>query len=100
MYGCSGAVEDRLAAAPLDDPAGVHHGDLVGRLGDHAEVVRDQDDGRAELALELRDQLEDLRLDGDVERRRRLVRDQDSGSRTSAIAIITRWRMPPESSCG
>ena len=46
------------------------------------------------------DQLEDLRLDGHVERRRGLVGDQQLGSLSSAIAIITRWRMPPENWCG
>jgi hypothetical protein len=35
-----------------------------------------------------------------VERGRRLVGDQQSGSLTSAIAIITRWRIPPENWCG
>ena len=46
-------------------------------------------------------QLEDLRLDRDVERGRRLVGDQQRRDRTtSAIAIITRWRMPPENWCG
>ena len=43
---------------------------------------------------------EDLPLDDDVERGRRLVHDHSSGSSASAIAIITRCRMPPESSCG
>ena len=50
--------------------------DLVGHLGDHAEVVGDHHDRRVELALQALDQLEDLRLDGHVERRRRLVGDQ------------------------
>ena len=45
-------------------------------LGDHAEVVGDQDDRRAELALQLAHQVEDLRLDRDVERGGRLVGDQ------------------------
>ena len=47
------------------------------------------------LALQRVEQLEDLRLDRDVERRGRLVGDQQRGSQASAIAIITRWRMPP-----
>jgi hypothetical protein len=45
-------------------------------------------------------QREDLRLDRDVERRGRLVGDQHRGPQDSAMAIITRWRMPPDSSCG
>jgi hypothetical protein len=47
-----------------------------------------------------RSSFEDLRLHGDVERRRRLVGDQQSGSLASAMAIITRWRWPPDSWCG
>ena len=43
-----------------------------------------------------RQQAQDLRLDGDVERRGRLVGDQDVRlGRRCAIAIIARWRMPP-----
>jgi hypothetical protein len=42
----------------------------------HAEIVGDKDHRRAELALQIEDNLEDLRLDGDVERGRRLVSDQ------------------------
>ena len=44
--------------------------------------------------------VEDLRLDRHVEGGGRLVGDQDVGLLASAIAIITRWRWPPESWCG
>ena len=70
-------VEDVPLRAALDDPARVHDEDLVGDLGDDAEVVRDQDHGRVELGAQAVEQLEDLRLDRHVERRRRLVGDQD-----------------------
>ena len=72
----------------------------VDELRDHAQVVRDEDHRHAELVLQLAEQVEDLRLDGDVQRRRRLVGDQQRGLQASAMAIITRWRMPPESWCG
>ena len=53
------------------------------------------------VAADLAQQLEDLRLDGGVERRGRLVGDQQiCGWPASAMAIITRWFMPPDSSCG
>ncbi len=52
------------------------HGDVVGHLGDHAEIVGDQDDGGAGVAAQAAHQVEDLRLDGDVERGGRLVGDQ------------------------
>ena len=41
------APEDRLDAAGLDDPAGVHDHHAVAHLGDHPEVVGDQDWPRA-----------------------------------------------------
>jgi hypothetical protein len=60
------------------------------------------DDGNrgVEVTGEVGEQLQDLRLHGDVERRGRLVGESSAGSHSSAIAIMTRWRMPPENSCG
>ena len=66
---------DRLAVAELDDAAEVHHGDAVGDLPDHRQVVRDEDVGEVELALQVPQQVQDLRLDRDVERGDRLVAD-------------------------
>ena len=63
----------------LDDLAGIHHRDLVADFGDHAEIVGDQDDRGAARGLQLAHQIEDLRLQGDVERGGRLVRDQEPG---------------------
>ena len=51
----------------------------VAHLGDHAEVVGDQQDRHAELVAAGAQQVEDLRLDGDVERGGRLVGDQQRG---------------------
>ncbi len=41
-----------------------------------------------------------LRLHRDVERRGRFVTDQQVGIVGVAMAITTRWRSPPENSCG
>ena len=68
--------------------------------GDDAEVVRHQDHAHAELGAQAQHQLQDLVLDGDVERGRRLVGEQEPGRAASAMAIIARWRMPPENWCG
>ena len=56
-----------------------HHVDAVGHAAHDAKVVRDQQHGHAELALQRLQELEDLRLDGDVERGGRLVGDQQIG---------------------
>ena len=94
-------VDDVGHRPDLDDAAGVHHGDAVRGLGDHAHVVRDQHHRGAVLAAQPLQQLDDLRLDRDVERRGRLVGDRSAcGSAASASAITTRWRMPPENWCG
>ena len=69
-------AEDRVHVTELDDLAGVHDDHAIGELGDQAEVVRDQDRGGVRLVLRLLQHLEDLSLDGHVERRRRLVGDQ------------------------
>ena len=47
-------------------------------------------------ATSVAEEVEDLRLDRHVEGGRRLVGDEQLGSHASAIAIITRWRIPPE----
>jgi hypothetical protein len=69
-------AQKRGAAAALHDPAAVQHDHVIGHVGDHAEIVGDEQDRHAEFALELAHQLQDLRLDRDVERRGRLVGDQ------------------------
>ena len=44
-----------------------------------AEVMRDEEVGQAELVLQILEQIDDLRLHGDVERRDRLVGDDQLG---------------------
>jgi hypothetical protein len=72
--------EQRLGRRLLHDLAGVHHGDVVGPPGHHAEVVGDQDHGHLAVALQRLEQVEDLRLHGDVERRRGLVGEEQLGA--------------------
>jgi hypothetical protein len=92
--------EDRVDRALFDDVAGIHHQHALRELGDDAEVVRDQYDRHAEFALQSQQQIEDLRLHGDVERRVGSSAINSLGCEASAIAIITRCRVPPDSSCG
>ena len=64
-----------LGRRELDDLAEVHHRDAVGDVAHDAEVVRDEDVGQRELVLQVVEQVHDLRLDRDVERRDGLVGD-------------------------
>src|SRR5207248_1337255 len=62
--------------ALLDDLARVHDGDAVAGLRNDPEVVRDQQERRAEALLQIGEDAQDLRLHDHVERRRRLVGDE------------------------
>ena len=66
----------------------------VGAAGDDAEIVGDEDHRHAALALLALQQVQDLRLHGDVERRGRLVGDQQLRARRRA-----RWRSSPAGAC-
>ncbi len=65
--------------ADFHQDAGLHYRDPIGDLGDHAKVVGDEDDAVAVHVAQPPDQGQDLRLGGDVQRRGRLVGDQDLG---------------------
>jgi len=75
------AQENFARRALLDKTAGVEHGDAFSDLGDDAEVVRDEEKAKAKLAAKFVEQLEDLLLHGDVERRGGLVGDEQPGAR-------------------
>ena len=72
-------AEQRGAGRHLHDPAAAHHHDPVGDVVDHREVVADEEIGQAQLVLQVLQQVEDLGLDRDVQRRDRLVADQQVG---------------------
>ena len=78
---CRGAAARRRApsvGAELDDAADIHHRDTVGDVLDDREVVRDEEVGEVELVLQVLQQVERLRLHRDVERRDRLVGDDEA----------------------
>ena len=70
-------VEHCFGRPLLGDAGGIHDDDAVGVTGDHAEIVSDDDQRDVELARQILHQFENLRLNGDVERRGRLVRDDE-----------------------
>jgi hypothetical protein len=73
-------IGEHLLGRPLlHNLAGIHHDHALAHIRDHAERVADENDRRTEIAVELHDQVENLRLDGDVERGGRLVGDQQRG---------------------
>ena len=77
--GVQGLVVERLPVGQLHDPAQVHHGHAVGDVPHDREVVGDEEIGQAELRLEVLQEVDDLGLDRDVERRDGLVADDQRG---------------------
>ena len=84
----------------LDDSAEIHHRDLIGKMLDDREIVRDEQIGDFRFDLEILQKIQDLRLDRDVQRADGLVADNEIGLECKARAMPMRWRCPPENSCG
>jgi hypothetical protein len=62
--------------------------------------VRDHEVGDAEARLQVAQQVDDLRLDRDVERRDRFVEDDELGLERERARDQMRWRWPPENCAG
>ena len=70
-------VVQRLPIGNFHEPAEVHHGHAVGDVAHHGQVVGDEKVGQPVLGLEVLEQVDDLRLDRDIERGDRLVADDE-----------------------
>ena len=64
---------------PFDLLAGILDDDTIGGFRDHTHIVGDDDETHPGLVLQAPEQVEYLRLNGHIERRRRLVRDKELG---------------------
>ena len=74
-----GFVEDVFGVAVFDDFAVMHDGDVVRNVAHHGEIVGDEHHGEIELFAQLEQEVENLGLDGDVERADGLVCDDELG---------------------
>ncbi|SPT41531.1 Uncharacterised protein [Achromobacter denitrificans] len=68
--------EDIFNRAFLDNLPGIHHRHLLRNARHHAQVMGDQHHRDAQLGLQVGQQAQNLRLDGDVQRGAGLVGDQ------------------------
>src|SRR5882757_614495 len=75
--GMPGIAEEALRRSDLDDAAQIHHRDTVGDVLDDLQVVADEEIGQVQPALQVEQEIEDLAAHRDIERRRRLVEDDD-----------------------
>ena len=92
-------AEQHFARRDLDDAAAAHDGDAVGHVVDDREIVRDEEIGEAEFAAQIVEEIENLRLHRDVERRDRFIADEQlrserEGARDAdALALAARETM-------
>ena len=71
--GMRGAAIDLVARRAFDDAAEIEHRDALAHVLHDREVVGDEEIGEREAFLQLLHEIEDLRLDRDIERRDRFV---------------------------
>ncbi len=69
-------LQDLGGRALLDDDAPLHHRDALGEAAHDVEIVRDEEQAHAALGAQPFEKLQDLKADSRVERRCRLVGDQ------------------------
>ena len=63
-----GRFEYRHDISNLDDLPSVHDSNAIAVFGNDAHIMRDQEYGHPVLLLQVMNQLQDLRLDGRVQR--------------------------------
>ena len=72
------ARQHALLVGEFHQLAEVHHCDTLADVPHHRDVMRDEEVGEAQRRLEIAQQIQHLGLDGDVERRDRLVGDDEA----------------------
>src|SRR5205814_5052446 len=72
-------LEHLVDRPKLDDVPLAHNGDVVCDRADESEVVRNEEKPDAHVLPEVGEELDDRRLDRDVERRGDLVADEQYG---------------------
>src|ERR1044071_5590912 len=70
-------VENLLRVGHLDDAAQIHHGCPAADVLHQAQIVRNEEIGKLQALLKVEKKIDDLRLDGDIERGDRFVGDDE-----------------------
>ena len=69
---------DLFGGADLDQFAAMHDGDAIAEIANDGDVVGDENEGQIEAALDLEQQVKDLRADRYVEGGGRFIGDDDA----------------------
>ena len=68
---------DDVGGSEFDDLAEIHYGDQAADMHGDCQIVRDADECEIKIAFQVRVQIQDVSLNGDVERSRRFVEEDD-----------------------
>ncbi len=71
--------ENIVARALFHDTAQIHHHHLVGDVFHHGKIVADEEIGEVVLLLQVGEEIEDLRLNGNIEGRDRFIEHENFG---------------------
>ena len=66
--GVQGLSEQGNPVRLLNDLAQIHDGDVIAKVFHHPQVMRNKQESEPKLGLQLSQQIQDLRLNGDVQR--------------------------------
>lgn len=72
-------TENLFRRSFLDDPSEIHDDDAIREMADDAEVVADEEVGQLKLFAKIHEQVQNLRLDRDIQGRHGFITDQDVG---------------------
>ena len=84
-----GIFVERIPVSQLDDLAQVHHGDAVGNVTYNREIVGNEEIGQTEFVLKIFQQVDDLRLNRNVERGNRLTTNDAIRSRRPRAGALS-----------
>ena len=77
--GVLGVFKDLGHGAAFDHLTAIHHRHGIGDFGHHTQIMGDHDRAHPGIALQVADQIEDLRLNGHIKCGCRFIRDQKAG---------------------
>lgn len=77
--GMSGPGEESIRESDLHQLPEIHDGDAIRQMTNHRQIMSDEEVGEAPSLPQISQEIEYLRLYGHVERRDRLVQDQEVG---------------------
>src|SRR5690606_40059508 len=74
--GMAGSGQDLFGAADILELAQIEDPDLITQVADHRQVMGDQQIGQLKSGLQVLEQIQNLSLNGYIQRRDRLVQQQ------------------------